>query len=243
MADQKWRDFMREQFPPGARVRLRAMNDPLAPVPPGTEGTVDFIDDECQLHMKWDNGRSLALIPGVDKFTVIQPEPAVLKLYMPLTAQLYERGEYGDLEDEPSFLDGRELTAYHDSILAGILRERMPEEKERGLMTYYHDDDGVNQKVKSYVFTVEEHHGKLWGVAECEVYGALTGEEMAALRENISGQASDGAGEGFEQRPIKTAGGELYVSLWSSDKSWRVMTEDEMYQSQRMGGMRLEGSF
>lgn len=243
MADQKWLRFMREQFPPGTRVRLQEMNNPLASVPPGTEGTVERIDDECRLHMKWDNGRSLSLVPGVDRFSLIQPEPSTLKLYMPLTAQLYERSEYGDLEDEPCIMDGRELTAYHDSILAAILRERMPDEKERGLMTYYHGDDGVNQKVKSYVFTVEEHHGRLWGVAECEVYGALTDEEMAALRETVSGQASDGLGEGFEQREIKTSNGELYVSLRSSDKSWRIMTEDEMHQSQRMGGMRLEESF
>ena len=44
------------------------MNDPYAPVPPGTEGTVDFIDDACGIHMQWDNGRSLALIPGEDLF-------------------------------------------------------------------------------------------------------------------------------------------------------------------------------
>lgn len=67
----KWAEFMREQFPPGTRIRLLEMKDPYAPVPPGTEGTVDFIDDACQLHMVWDNGRTLALIPGEDRFSVI----------------------------------------------------------------------------------------------------------------------------------------------------------------------------
>ena len=32
-------------------------------------------------------------------------------------------------------------------------------------MKYYGEDDNVNQKVQSYVFTVERVHGKLMGVA------------------------------------------------------------------------------
>ena len=44
------------------------MNDPYAPIPSGTRGTVDFVDDVGQIHMKWDNGRTLAIVPQVDKF-------------------------------------------------------------------------------------------------------------------------------------------------------------------------------
>lgn len=58
----------RLSYPPGTRVMLLNMTDPHAPVPPGTKGTVDLVDAIGSLHMTWDNGRSLALIPGEDTF-------------------------------------------------------------------------------------------------------------------------------------------------------------------------------
>ena len=87
----EWVKFMREQYPPGTRIRLIEMNDPYALVPPGTEGSIVHIDDQCQLHMEWDNGRTLAVIPGVDRFSIILQSVQVLKLYMPLTVKAYER--------------------------------------------------------------------------------------------------------------------------------------------------------
>lgn len=59
---------IKKAYPEGTRIELQFMNDPYAPVPPGTRGSVDFVDDLGQVHMKWDNGRTLALIPGEDSF-------------------------------------------------------------------------------------------------------------------------------------------------------------------------------
>ena len=64
---QKQVERLREQFPKGTRLQLISMEDPHG-VPEGTVGEVDFIDDAGQIHMKWENGSSLALIPEVDKF-------------------------------------------------------------------------------------------------------------------------------------------------------------------------------
>jgi hypothetical protein len=52
----------------GKTVRLIKMNDPL-PVPPGTLGQIFHIDSLGQYHIIWENGRRLAVIPGVDEFT------------------------------------------------------------------------------------------------------------------------------------------------------------------------------
>ena len=58
---------LKARYPKGTRLELVAMDDPCG-VPEGTIGEVDFIDDAGQIHMKWQTGSCLALIPGVDSF-------------------------------------------------------------------------------------------------------------------------------------------------------------------------------
>ena len=235
--DRKMVNFIKEQYPPGTRIRLNSMEDPYAPVAPGTEGEVDFVDDIGTIHMKWDNGRALGIVPGEDSFSVLPPKLTPLKLYMPLTADSYERSEYGDLEPESTMLDGRALQGYQDQIMAELVKNRMPEETERGLMHWYHEADSVNTKVHSAVFTVEERDRKLWGVAECRIAGELSALEMDTLKEYIAGQASDGWGEHFEQWEILVDGGsELYVHLWNAD-DWGIQTEQERFAPKLAEGL------
>ena len=74
------------------------------------------------------------------------------------------------------------------------------------------------------------------------IKGALTEDEKAILTDWILGQNSDGYGEHFEQQPIKTDEGDLYVSFWNSGDDYRIMDRDELDgfidgQSFNMGGM------
>ena len=234
---KEWLAFLREQYPPGTRIRLTEMNDPYSRLMPGSEGTLMHIDDVGTFHVNWDNGSGLGLVIGEDRFTVLPPQTHELKLYMPLTADLYERNSWGDLEDEPTELEGRGLLCYEDQISAALQRDQLPEEKERGIMHWYHDMDSVERKVRSVVFATQARDRQLWGVAECRITQDLTPEELEKLKDYISGQASDGWGEGFEQREIRLDGGsELYVHLWSFDPDWSIQTEEE-----RFGPLLAEG--
>ena len=63
----------RLNFPPDTRIELVHMEDNWA-VPSGTRGTVDYVDDAGQIHMKWDNGRTLAIVPSEDDFRKLTEE-------------------------------------------------------------------------------------------------------------------------------------------------------------------------
>lgn len=61
----------KKKYPKGTRIRMIHMEDKW-PIPPGTEGTVNFVDDIGTIHMNWENGWILGIIPNKDEFEVIK---------------------------------------------------------------------------------------------------------------------------------------------------------------------------
>ena len=60
---------LREKYPVGTVVVLDRMDDFQSP-PVGTVGEVTYIDDIGSIHVSWQNGSSLALIPDEDEFHI-----------------------------------------------------------------------------------------------------------------------------------------------------------------------------
>ena len=62
---------LRKQYPVGTKIQLISMRNETYPVLPGTVGEVTHIDDAGSIHMRWENGSSLALIPEIDSFQTV----------------------------------------------------------------------------------------------------------------------------------------------------------------------------
>jgi hypothetical protein len=55
----------------GKRIKLVRCTDPYTRLTPGSLGTVDFVDAMGTVHVNWDCGSFLGLVPGEDEFHVI----------------------------------------------------------------------------------------------------------------------------------------------------------------------------
>ena len=58
---------LRQKYPEGTELICIRMEDKQA-VPEGTKGEVTHVDDIGTIHMKWQNGSTLGLIPERDIF-------------------------------------------------------------------------------------------------------------------------------------------------------------------------------
>ena len=159
--------------------------------------------------------------------------PVKMSFFCPLA------GSINDHEGDYYEADGAILTDNIDKIEDAIRSEQARELK---MGEYISDHADIKGKVLFAEWGVEEHYGALYGKIDCYLSEELSPEETERLKDAITGQNSDGLGEGFEQREIHIDEGDLYVSYWQSGDEYFLHTEDEFdeYLSQ-MGGMRFGG--
>lgn len=63
---------LRDLYPKGTRLELTGpMADQYTILTTGDQGTVEHVDDMGTIHMRWDSGSSLGIIPGQDNFRKI----------------------------------------------------------------------------------------------------------------------------------------------------------------------------
>ena len=139
-----------------------------------------------------------------------------MKFYSPLTAEFFpdesdwEDESYNEYEGYP--MDGHDLLQYADAVDEAVKKDIA--DFNGDLMQYYREDDSVRHKVVSAVPSVEIRGNKLCGCLTVELKETLLDDEQTVLCNYISGQYSDGWGEGFEQRDIRVDDGTLAVHFW-----------------------------
>lgn len=183
------------------------------------------------------------VLERTDRPLLLLPEEVTsFKLFSPLRGSIYPRDGCFGISDHATDLYSCDLGMYEDSIREMVEKECGDLDARSGLAAYI-SNCLLKRKVASMMPTVENWRDELWGVLEVKVHRELTDGELKELMEEWTGQASDGWGESFEQRPIQVADGKLYVSFWNSDSDFFIKTEEELKNlvhqsfSMQMGGM------
>ena len=135
------------------------------------------------------------------------------KLYSPLTAEFMSDGSEFWLGNDPIELQGYEMIDYLEAITAQIAEEGTNIEQYMDA----EDHPYLAAHVKSIRISVEERDSELCACATVVVDEDLTEHGWNNLQDYITGQYSDGWGEGFEQRDIQVEDGILNVHFWQED--------------------------
>ena len=131
-------------------------------------------------------------------------------------------------EDNAALLNGEDLAQYQETIQEMVERENAlcSENGEPcNLMDYFDGDEAIKENVISAVVSVKEIDGVLYGCTTLQMKETLDSKQMEELFGYITGQYSDGWGEGFEQRDIAVDGGTLNVHFYQfplyADGAWK----------------------
>ena len=149
------------------------------------------------------------------------------KLYSPLTAELLSDGSEYWNDTDSIVLRGYELTDYVEAITAQIAEEGTNIEQYMDA----EDDPYLAAHVKSIRLSVEERDGELCGCATVIVDEDLTERGWNDLQDYITGQYSDGWGEGFEQRDIEVEDG-ILIWLEAGESSYCLFVDELLGEQQ-----------
>lgn len=169
-----------------------------------------------------------------------------LRLYSLAGGQCYKKYRHKGKTEYSDFavpLDAWYLTRYQKEIQMALQKYSgyLP---ERGLADYM-DSILLKRKVISMIPKIEEWDQKLWGVLEVKSHGELSEGELQEVKKEWRGQCSDGFGEGFFQKEIRTREGLLNADLACNLLSIEFKTEQELkggdpeqMREMQLGGMR-----
>jgi hypothetical protein len=147
----------------GTRIRLIEMPHDPNPIEPGTLGTVTSVHEKTrQIGVKWDNGRGLFLIIGVDKFEVVTPFRVVL----------IEDNAYARFE---AFVEATDADQ-----AAGVARELVVDGKADGSGQHFRDE------AYPYVTDVINHEGDECAFSEEHGFEGVTVPDLLKARDTCA---------------------------------------------------------
>ena len=191
------------------------------------------IKEELEQNILYDQYDSMDEVISAVRQMTQDAGPVKAVFFCPLVGNI-------DEGDGDMFTVGDSYLADSEDEINDALKEYTAND-ENDMAAYYNEDDGIKEKLTSAVWSVELHGGRLFGRIDCSLKEPLTAEETEHLREWITGQCSDGLGEGFEQQPIDTMDGELFVSFWNSGDDYAMMTESEFDEYRQQNEMQMGG--
>ena len=174
----------------------------------------------------------------------LSKETHTIRLYSLAGGQCYKKYRYNGKTEYNDFavpFDALYLNRYQKEIQKA-LQKYSSSLSERGLADYM-DNILLKRKLISMIPQIEEWDHKLWGVLEVKSHGKLSEGELQEVKKAWSGQCSDGFGEGFYQKEIRTREGLLNVDLAYDIWSTEFKTEQELKggDPERIREMQLGG--
>ena len=152
-----------------------------------------------------------------------------INFYFPLRGDIVERTDDGSYDYEDIYeVYGGTLSEYKDDI-----ESKFEEYLDGDDMSQYFDETDnaeVASKLKSMDWSFVNINYELFGKVAVGLTDDISDEGIKALKDFITGQNSDGLGEGFEQQDIELGDDRrLNLHMWSYDEYF-MDTEEEFMQ-------------
>lgn len=197
------------------------------------EAASEDIKEELEQNILYDQYSSMDEVVAAVRQMTQDAGPVKAVFFCPLVGNI-------DEGDGDMFTVGDSYLADSADEISDALKEYTAND-ENDMAAYYYEDDVVSKKLTSAVWSVELHGDRLFGRIDCSLKEALTAEETESIRCWITDQCSDGLCEGFEQQPIDTMDGKLFVSFWHSGDDYAMMTESEFDEYLQQNEMQMGG--
>lgn len=192
------------------------------------DGIPDFLDVKMSINEFINSDFDPEENEGVNESELIK-----MRFYFPLYPQMQiDEGE------EPCPVDTDYIIANIDEVESELQGYTMLDGKN--MADYYNDNSVIKEKLVSMDWGICEINDTPYGYVDVVLNAPLNDSEVDELKDWISGQNSDGLGEGFEQREIETDDGGLYVSFWDSGKDYFIYSQEEMDEYlEQSGGINI----